>query len=737
MKKNMSLFLGVVAIVLAALIFSGCPTEAETNTVTTTKFVAADLSGLRTLLADETVSTVDYYGDLYIGNEALVIRAGKTVNVQNGGIFIGDGSLAVDGALYLPGDRNITVSGNKGQVFGKLGAIQVVNTTGATQTVREIKTSISAEDFDSSDAVAVLSVAPDQLAGLTVPEGKTLYVVDTLSIGDEDLSLVGGTVKALGSVVISGESVNISSGNLDFTEATLESAADVTVTVGDDTTVGAITATGAFTSSGGSLTVNGAAKFAGDATFSSPVTFNGDVNFAAAATLSADSTLAAGKTLTVAGNATLTVGSEAALTVDGTLKVAGGGGIVMPEQETIGFEGSGEIELEKGATLSYGESPFIGSEEATYTWGDSTDGKVTLKTNQIELAAGSLTAAKATEVEGTITVAESATLAIANVKFTVGDTGTLSVAGAVTAGSGSEIALSSEGEIKFEGNGKIELEKGAILSYDETPFIGADDAIYTWGDGTDGKVTLQANQIELAGTLTAAQNTGVDGGDTIKVAENATLKIAADVEFTVQGTLNIEGEIVGTNNTSKITLVESGENGATPSINASAGGGKNLAALQAYGSINRSITIADSASNFYDKGGSTPLTSIYASTYTWGTWTPDGGQEITGWQRTALDDTGTSVQVDFKGLGEKEEVTLSGEPENDLSWAKNDELIVTVSGLSGDYSWELDGKALDKTGTSLTLKARELLVKQHRLTVFVTTTGGAIYSGTVIFTVAE
>ena len=93
------------------------------------------------------------------------------------------------------------------------------------------------------------------------------------------------------------------------------------------------------------------------------------------------------------------------------------------------------------------------------------------------------------------------------------------------------------------------------------------------------------------------------------------------------------------------------------------------------------------------------------------------------------------VNVSFGGKAEDQTINLSGV--EDLSQEDGDELTVTVNGSFTAYRWFLDGEALaGKTGSSLALKAADLAVKRHELTVFVTA-GGVEYAKAVKFTVTN
>jgi hypothetical protein len=87
---------------------------------------------------------------------------------------------------------------------------------------------------------------------------------------------------------------------------------------------------------------------------------------------------------------------------------------------------------------------------------------------------------------------------------------------------------------------------------------------------------------------------------------------------------------------------------------------------------------------------------------------------------TPLAPTGV-VKVVFGGLPQDETINLDGG--QDISWKANTALNVSASESFEAYRWVLDDATLGETGGSLTLKANELSVKRHKITVFVTKNG--------------
>jgi hypothetical protein len=99
------------------------------------------------------------------------------------------------------------------------------------------------------------------------------------------------------------------------------------------------------------------------------------------------------------------------------------------------------------------------------------------------------------------------------------------------------------------------------------------------------------------------------------------------------------------------------------------------------------------------------------------------------------------VTVTFSGLPQDDTVALTG-AQSSLDWSDNTSMTVTVpmgtfSGAA--YQWYLDGTALSgATGNSITRTARQFTVQNnHRLSVKITTSGGAVYTKTLTFNVVN
>jgi hypothetical protein len=773
MKKNMSLFLGVVAIVLAALIFSGCPTEATAEkVVTTTKGAAADLNGLEALLNEDGVYAVDYHGTLAIGSRSLHIPSGKTVNVQGGGVTIGSGgTLFVEGTLNLPSGSLITVASD-GYVLGNVSDSYLAE--GITRL--DITNDIAEADF-SKGAVAVQSVDSTALSNVTATTG-TLLVLGELKIETAELAPTV-EVKALGNVVLSSnETVSIANPNLNFTEATLKSETAVAVATGTEgKTVGAIEAAGSFTLiAGGDLTVTGAANFAGDATFDGAVKFDGDVKFggdvATTAKFNADSTLSEGKTITVApaakldvaggnlsisGNITvadtaeLDVDENAQLIVTGTVKVENGGTIAEPQgtvpnpsvnksksvaggplfsfwpsSQRIVLQGNGRIDLEKGSTYDYGSGTLIGAGNPDYVWAsDSPNGSVTLRANKtteligVKVDVGQAAGIGAGEIIG---ILENAELVVPSGKTfavdgTIGVYGTFTVNGTI---GGDGKIYRPDKDITWEAvpNGEDNITTSSLITVTfDVPVLGLsyDDITVIKGSGDV--------------TTSIPTGNGASWNLPINVAKSGTVQVSINKEYVSKGTATVivykQGEPVDPDITPP---------GDVSGINAAASdnaitltwtdptdtdGDLDHIEISWSGQQGGPVSVDPDLEEYVveDLEPGTEYTFTVKAV-------DEAGNRSSGIQTTVktLGSPKAGVTVTFSGLPQDETIDLTGK--QDLSWLDDTELKVSVDGDFEAYRWALDGTVLSETTKNLTLTAGAgplADVKTYTLTVFVKT----------------
>ncbi|GHT71842.1 hypothetical protein FACS1894110_25530 [Spirochaetia bacterium] len=376
--KNRSLVLGTIVLLLTAVVFLGCPTEAtdpETNTVTNTVDVLGTVvsaAELKDILADKTAGTyavlsnatwagtsggfgtagfteipagviVNLYGVFSIGASDLLI--GGTVNVTNGSeligttgqqITVGDviaantaaGTLNVKagGKLTVPlADLNIVAS-----VSGTTptpGTITVANIedptawSGGTLVKSTLAASGVVLHFDDGAIFggAVAATDSNTLFGLAASTQPAFSVITKTA--ETDLSGAGGTSNF---VVAKGAGVSIAGAVANFGTKT------VTVNQG-----GSLTFSGAATLAiTGDITVNGTLAFTSSSAAVAPaanvtVGPTGLITLADSAFLSTT----AGKKLTINGKVTatdlvlsgVTLGSASATALD-TATITGGSG---------------------------------------------------------------------------------------------------------------------------------------------------------------------------------------------------------------------------------------------------------------------------------------------------------------------------------------------------------------------------------------------------------------------------
>ncbi|GHT65387.1 hypothetical protein FACS1894110_07150 [Spirochaetia bacterium] len=124
--KNRSLVLGTIALLLTAVVFLGCPTEAtdsETKTTTNTVFVTPEITATTTvdlveLLAGSQFSRIGV-GGLTITTLDVTVPSGKTLILQGAIIFAGGEKLIVDGGkVYVTGTGTLTPG---------TGSVEVIN----------------------------------------------------------------------------------------------------------------------------------------------------------------------------------------------------------------------------------------------------------------------------------------------------------------------------------------------------------------------------------------------------------------------------------------------------------------------------------------------------------------------------------------------------------------------------------------------------------------------------------
>jgi hypothetical protein len=326
--KKMGLFWFAAALLGAALIFGGCPTEAETET----KYVAGEM-----IYLDVVVSTIgdledalaEETGDLAIGLDApsddstitvgadgLLIRPGKVVYILNGTTLATatDKDLTVEGIVYVGVGATLDVSA--GNVIVTSGGISVlpaksiaaINSAGPGT----LKVSASARVNDGADDPAtalgtdkgkvwiggtlkysantdVDTVTKIETALGYVGDGGELEVVGTnTSLKPSDVAAISLGAKKL-TIQADGAdtattSISIPAGLFLTTDVAFSELASVTVAEGGG--FYATSTSGAFTAAGIGLTANGEFYAASTLTFkdNSSVGANGSVTLVAGAT---------------------------------------------------------------------------------------------------------------------------------------------------------------------------------------------------------------------------------------------------------------------------------------------------------------------------------------------------------------------------------------------------------------------------------------------------------------------
>jgi hypothetical protein len=517
MKKR-SLIFGIAVLVSAALIFSGCETETETTTetVTVNNGAAADLGGLQELLATEGLNEVAYYGTLEIGAETLLIPAGKTVTMKDGGVTLSTGLLVVAGTLTLPEAEKIVVTAtgtDKGTVAGPDALLDSVEGSNAVKA----KLADSIADVAADTAVALENFA---LPASYTNFAGTAYVYGTLTVSATSTAPTSGKIVAIGNVSLGATTTVLSDENkVDVSKATLVTSAAATVTLPATATVAAIDATeGVFTVAGAatSLTVtkltgtlalpaalaavtisggtgnitapaiaiSGDAEFGntGTVTFSATATFSGDVEFGG------DVVLTAAKAFTLAKDKKLTLADGKSVKVDEDVILTAGGETVLTAKGS-----------QDASTLTPAED------------------KLTLGGEALEITSGALS------------VAEDAELALGK-KLTVAAGAELAIAGTVTAGTDGLVLTSAadSGGAKLSGAGKVVAAK--------TEITGVWQAV-----GASGTVTIAATDADessiTASADTAVLTAGTGGTITQGTGEDNNLKIAANTTIDLKGTI--------------------------------------------------------------------------------------------------------------------------------------------------------------------------------------------------------
>jgi hypothetical protein len=541
---------GMAVLLSVSLFFIGCPTEADPEIIDNSKTIGAavDLPGLKKLLAKDGVSEVIYDGVLAIGTGELIVPAKKKLIVTEG-VTLGTGKFIVVGSLDLGEDGAITVTGTTGLVIGDATAV-LGKITGNTPVKGSVAASVTAA-FAGEATVALVQNAngTDLTATNNVPAGKTLYVSDTLALG-ETAPTFAGSVIVLGTVSVS-EDVDLSSvvaaaGNTKLTiaDATLANTAEATVTLpataavkaikvgSDDLTIdGAATSLTVGTLSGGAgkLTVplitvtgetnlQGAAEFGGAATFASTLansdvaalTFNGAPNTVTGA-------FTPGALATIAGTGAVTFTAPLGTTSANTVTIKNTGGVTLTAANTI--------------------ADNIVATKVTIT-GDATTGVV------IDSDAPSIVVPASASIAATAAGATIVAGASTNTVMLTGATlkaGTYTgAAAALTVANSGVVALAESGSLATAGNGTAVFGAttfGGVGSWTASATGGTAQAgvsgVSITSAATGASIALVAGSgVREAGILTAG---GTDPTITQAAGASNTLTIATATEIVLGG----------------------------------------------------------------------------------------------------------------------------------------------------------------------------------------------------------
>jgi hypothetical protein len=355
-------------------------------------------------------------------------------------------------------------------------------------------------------------------------------------------------------------------------------------------------------------------------------------------------TVLSGQIYTVGTGGTYTVGSAGVFTVkaDGTLVIQTGAVFVVQKggkltvEKTDGISNSGALTVAKGATVTIGGKTL--AEGKTYAGGVEESDDVTASVVEAFGGGDKVTVSddgstftlneEVTKIEKAAAVPPGIELVIPEGKELEVSNTTLTVEGTVSVSKGATIkapGLNDDGtpkedsQIAFEAGGKIELATGATGYYGETLFIGSSTdtgAIYQWVDNDPATITLKGENVtELtSGTVIVNQSTGVAKDTTTIIAEDAKLVLNKEVEYTVVGTLDVEGTVtVPSGGTIKAPALK--EDG-TPDKDALIDIGENGGVVLSYGATGyygETLFISSSGDNvpyIWDTGSTTAVVTL-------------------------------------------------------------------------------------------------------------------------------
>jgi hypothetical protein len=272
------------------------------------------------------------------------------------------------------------------------------------------------------------------------------------------------------------------------------------------------------------------------------------LTLAAAKAVDFDVNVPADVTLKVSGDV-LSLAAGKGLTVTGTVTVENGAGIKFSATgDDVDFEANGKIEIEKGATLAYGDNVVVADTGAPYKWDPADTGTVGSK---ITLRDGNVTEV----TKGKLQAVSNDTI-LAGDKIVVAAEGVLTVTSTVT-----EFNVAGNIEV----TGVFVIEDNAAGDLDGTITVkngGVSKDLKTgggslWAAESTGKYVFEAGAKGFVGTAT---NPLIGPDDTttppMVALTSGTFSNEKDA-YTVAGNVTIRGSF-GFNNTTHAT-VESGK----------------------------------------------------------------------------------------------------------------------------------------------------------------------------------
>ncbi|GHT68092.1 hypothetical protein FACS1894110_14860 [Spirochaetia bacterium] len=430
MKKK-SLVVGTIALLLTAVVFLGCPTEAtdsETNTVTNTVTEYVDSSyqlpadavratsraGLEALLGDTDISKI-YITSISLLQDGDVLPAGNNLYVQLSGATVTATALAVEeGASLTFFDNGTTGSSLTFSTSKKLGiggtvnienGITIANTTDLTEITSFASGALGANTVVGSNKLvigkgATLSIRKGDLAAST--GSNKLSVADAWAAAGQG-SL---TVAEIDNAAIGLEALNLNTVNDKKRKFTI-SALSVDVVPGTSLTIYGNTY---VTTSGNSLILAAITSLTVDGSLTSTST---GLALTALENLTVNGIASLAST-TLPAIKSITVGARGDLTVGGTMSgVTTGTALTIRRNGTASLAGAPKLAnstIEEGGYLILGGSPTFLAATTRLSVAAGT------KVNGIEFpVAASLSAATSAgaTLASSITIPEAQTLVIA------------------------------------------------------------------------------------------------------------------------------------------------------------------------------------------------------------------------------------------------------------------------------------------------------------------------------------